>query len=226
MSKRDPILAALGRNVRQRRDARELTQEKLAEKSGLDPTYISDIERGLRNPGIKNVAKLAKALGLTLQGSGRVRGKSKERGSPDPQQPRTQRKASDNSSARPALRRAAAQESRAPALREDVTPYRVGNGASASLGRTRPKPSNARRSASWTSSAASAGSVSPSRRRAGNASSPATGTNSASRPTPRTSARPRTATSTPWPIRTFRRSTFCAAVFPASSAGTTARSID
>jgi transcriptional regulator with XRE-family HTH domain len=31
----------------------------------LDPTYISDIERGLRNPGIKNVARLAKALGLT-----------------------------------------------------------------------------------------------------------------------------------------------------------------
>ena len=47
MSKRDPILAALGLNVRKRREVRELTQEKLAEKSGLDPTYISDIERGL-----------------------------------------------------------------------------------------------------------------------------------------------------------------------------------
>ena len=31
----------------------------------FDPTYISDIERGRRNPGIKNVAKLAKALDLT-----------------------------------------------------------------------------------------------------------------------------------------------------------------
>ncbi len=65
MSKRDPILARLGLNVRKTREAREFTQEKLAEKSGLDPTYISDIERGRRNPGIKNVAKLAKALGLT-----------------------------------------------------------------------------------------------------------------------------------------------------------------
>jgi transcriptional regulator with XRE-family HTH domain len=65
MSKRDPLLAALGRNVRKRRESKELTQEKLAEKSGLDPTYISDIERGLRNPGIKNVARLAKALGLS-----------------------------------------------------------------------------------------------------------------------------------------------------------------
>ena len=65
MPKRDNVLAALGQNVRRRREARDLTQEKLAEKAGLDPTYISGIERGLRNPGIKNVARLAKALGLT-----------------------------------------------------------------------------------------------------------------------------------------------------------------
>ena len=65
MSKFNGILAALGRNVRRQRDAKQFTQEKLAEKSGLDPTYISDIERGRRNPGIKNVARLAKALGLT-----------------------------------------------------------------------------------------------------------------------------------------------------------------
>lgn len=65
MPKRDNVLASLGLNVRQRREARELTQEKLAERAGLDPTYISGIERGLRNPGIKNVARLAKALGLT-----------------------------------------------------------------------------------------------------------------------------------------------------------------
>lgn len=65
MPKRNGILAALGLNVRRQREARQLTQEKLAEKSGLDPTYISGIERGLRNPGIKNVARLAKTLGLT-----------------------------------------------------------------------------------------------------------------------------------------------------------------
>ncbi|HTH49532.1 MAG TPA: helix-turn-helix transcriptional regulator [Candidatus Limnocylindria bacterium] len=44
MPKRDTVLAALGQNVRQRRETRELTQEKLAEKSGPDPTYISGIE--------------------------------------------------------------------------------------------------------------------------------------------------------------------------------------
>jgi len=65
MSKRNGILATLGLNVRRQREARQFTQEKLAERAGLDATYISGIERGLRNPGIKNVAKLAKALGLT-----------------------------------------------------------------------------------------------------------------------------------------------------------------
>ena len=65
MPKRDKVLAALGQNVRTRRETRELTQEKLAEKAGLDPTYISGIERGLRNPGIKNVARLARAPALS-----------------------------------------------------------------------------------------------------------------------------------------------------------------
>ena len=65
MKKSDSVLAALGQNVRQTRETKQLTQEKLAEFSGLDPTYISGIERGLRNPGIKNVARIAKALGLT-----------------------------------------------------------------------------------------------------------------------------------------------------------------
>mgnify|MGYP000303683401 CR=1 FL=1 len=65
MPKRDEILVTLGRNVRRQREVKSLTQEKLAELAGLDPTYISGIERGLRNPGIKNVAKLAKALGIT-----------------------------------------------------------------------------------------------------------------------------------------------------------------
>lgn len=64
MSKRNGTLVKLGLNVRKAREAKELTQEKLAEKAGLDPTYISGIERGLRNPGINNVARIAKALGV------------------------------------------------------------------------------------------------------------------------------------------------------------------
>jgi transcriptional regulator with XRE-family HTH domain len=65
MTKHDPVLASLGQNVRKKREKLELTQEKLAEFSGLDPTYISGIERGVRNPGIRNVAKIAKALGIS-----------------------------------------------------------------------------------------------------------------------------------------------------------------
>ncbi|MFC7337334.1 helix-turn-helix domain-containing protein [Haloferula chungangensis] len=64
MIKSDPLLRAFGKNVREARDSKRLTQEKLAEFAGLDPTYISGIERGVRNPGIRNVAKIAKALGV------------------------------------------------------------------------------------------------------------------------------------------------------------------
>jgi len=64
MRKRDPILAAFGRCLRTQRDLKGLTQEQLAEKADLDRTYISDIERGARNPGIKNVVRLARALGI------------------------------------------------------------------------------------------------------------------------------------------------------------------
>jgi transcriptional regulator with XRE-family HTH domain len=65
MPKRDPILAAFGLRLRQQREAKGLTQERLAEKANLDQTYISGIERGLRNPGIKNVVRLARALGIS-----------------------------------------------------------------------------------------------------------------------------------------------------------------
>lgn len=63
--KKHPVLVAFGRNVRTLREKRSLTQEALAEKAGLDPTYISGIERGVRNPGIKNVTRIAAALNVT-----------------------------------------------------------------------------------------------------------------------------------------------------------------
>jgi len=65
MPKHDPILRSLGQNTAKHRRAKDLTQEALAEKAGLDRTYLSDIERGVRNPGIKNVVLIAKALGIT-----------------------------------------------------------------------------------------------------------------------------------------------------------------
>ena len=65
MPKRDPILRSLGQSVAKHRRAKDLTQDGLAEKADLDRTYLSDIERGVRNPGIKNVVLIAKALGIT-----------------------------------------------------------------------------------------------------------------------------------------------------------------
>jgi len=65
MPNREQIQTAFGRQLRKFREAKALTQETLTEKANMDRTYISDIERGIRNPGIKNVARLAKALDVT-----------------------------------------------------------------------------------------------------------------------------------------------------------------
>lgn len=66
MSNRDKTLAAFGRNVARLRGERGLSQDKLAEKADLDRTFISGVERGLRNPGIKTVLRMAKALGVSV----------------------------------------------------------------------------------------------------------------------------------------------------------------
>lgn len=55
----------LGRNVRAKRIEAELTQEQLSERSGFSQQYISDMERGLRNPTIVSLYELAQALNTT-----------------------------------------------------------------------------------------------------------------------------------------------------------------
>jgi transcriptional regulator with XRE-family HTH domain len=59
-------LRAFGLNVRKRREANGLTQERAGEKANLDPTYISGIERGVRNPSLLIICRLAKALGVSV----------------------------------------------------------------------------------------------------------------------------------------------------------------
>jgi transcriptional regulator with XRE-family HTH domain len=66
MSSRARSLASFGQNVRKLRGASGFTQERLADKADLDPTYISGIERGVRNPSLLIISRLAKALGVSL----------------------------------------------------------------------------------------------------------------------------------------------------------------
>jgi transcriptional regulator with XRE-family HTH domain len=65
MGNRDRGLNVLGLNVRRWREEKGLTQEALAERAALDPTYISGIERGMRNPSVLSVVRIARALGIT-----------------------------------------------------------------------------------------------------------------------------------------------------------------
>jgi transcriptional regulator with XRE-family HTH domain len=63
---RDHDLTALGRAIRGRRKQAGLSQELLADRSGLHPNYVGLIERGERNPSAVALFAIAKALGLSL----------------------------------------------------------------------------------------------------------------------------------------------------------------
>jgi transcriptional regulator with XRE-family HTH domain len=59
------IRQRLGRNVRRLREQKGWSQEKFAFEADIHRTYVSDIERGARNPTIIIVEKLATSLGVT-----------------------------------------------------------------------------------------------------------------------------------------------------------------
>ncbi len=58
----DPRVLAFGAAVRIRREELELSQEALGYKAKVHRTYVSDVERGARNPTVKVIWKLADAL--------------------------------------------------------------------------------------------------------------------------------------------------------------------
>lgn len=58
----DNIRKNFGIHLRKLRQEKKLTQEELADRAGMHFTYIGQIERGLRNPSLVNLHKLAKAL--------------------------------------------------------------------------------------------------------------------------------------------------------------------
>jgi transcriptional regulator with XRE-family HTH domain len=59
------VRAILARNLRLARAEAKISQEDLADRSGIDRTYVSGIERAVRNPTIEILARLAKALRTT-----------------------------------------------------------------------------------------------------------------------------------------------------------------
>ena len=60
--KTDEPHVAFGLAVKERRNERDISQEDLGELADLHRTFISDIERGARNPTITTVFKIARAL--------------------------------------------------------------------------------------------------------------------------------------------------------------------
>lgn len=59
------LLTHFGNRIRNLREAEGWSQENLAERSGLHRTYISGVERGVRNPTLEIIGKLAKAFGVS-----------------------------------------------------------------------------------------------------------------------------------------------------------------
>ena len=59
------IRKRLGSNLRRLREARGLSQEAFAHEANIHRTYVSDIERGARNPTIMIIEKLAKFLNVS-----------------------------------------------------------------------------------------------------------------------------------------------------------------
>ena len=60
----DAFVSAFGAHVRALRLAREMCQEDVAHLAGIHVTYLSGIERGKRNPSLKNLQSIAGALGV------------------------------------------------------------------------------------------------------------------------------------------------------------------
>ena len=62
----NPTLKAFGKHLRELRLSKGLSQEKMAEMSGLHRTYYGGLERGERNPTLLTLIKLSASIGVKL----------------------------------------------------------------------------------------------------------------------------------------------------------------
>ena len=61
-----PQAKALGRRIRELREAKGWTQERVAEAANLDRAYYASLEIGLRNPSFRTLTKVARGLRVSL----------------------------------------------------------------------------------------------------------------------------------------------------------------
>jgi len=65
--RRHRVLREFGLRVRSLREAEKLSQERLAERTGMSRNYLGSIERGEVNPSLLKIANLARALDASLE---------------------------------------------------------------------------------------------------------------------------------------------------------------
>jgi transcriptional regulator with XRE-family HTH domain len=65
MARQADITVRFGRRVRELRLRARLSQEEFAAQCDLDRTYISGIERGVRNVALRNIERIAKTLRIS-----------------------------------------------------------------------------------------------------------------------------------------------------------------
>lgn len=58
------VVQLLGKNVRKLRKLKGMTQEQLALEADMERSYVSDLERGTRNPSVRALGRLAEALSI------------------------------------------------------------------------------------------------------------------------------------------------------------------
>ena len=60
----NPLVKNVAATIRKFRKAKSMSQEELAHISGLDRTYISGVERGVRNITLESLEQIIKALDI------------------------------------------------------------------------------------------------------------------------------------------------------------------
>lgn len=60
------IAVYIGKRIRSYRNKLNFSQEELAERCGLHPTYIGQLERGEKNPTIETISKISAALNVSM----------------------------------------------------------------------------------------------------------------------------------------------------------------